>query len=325
MHARVRRHGTWTCAVVALLVAAAAGCAESKRTVRFGVTDIELIGPNFLPRWSSLQSGLQGRLHRNVQFEPYTPHQIRAHLATGIRVSFAIVDAPAYAEIARNQEDIDLLATAVNTSGDTSRVGLIITRADSPIQTVADLKGKRFDFGPAGDKVLDTMAKTALAEAGVSMSDVLTSPLLGPYRHINSYEVAKAVVYEKVPGGIVDEAAYRTWSKTGGTILLGTVSQDQLRIVHRTEPVPEMVLLASKNADPELAAEVRDYFLKDLNTNPFKRLTELGPMNVRGFRAPEPAAYAAYCRTYDAVFPAPPEFDDERTTTQPSPESTTQP
>jgi len=287
---------------VAVFAALAAGCHQDLqlRPVRVGVTRIDLIGPRLLPRWEPLRIDLglylgPGRL---LQFEVLTPRQIRVHLSSG-REAFALVNATEYAEVSRGG-DAAVLATAVNAAGKTERVGLIVTGTGSPIQSLADLKGKRFDFGPKGDPLLDTAAVCALARAGVRLSDIEKDKLLGRYHHIGSLEVARAVVYEKVPAGIVDAAEYEKWPPHGGSFLLGTVSRDQVRVLYRTEPVPEMAVVASKRADPALVEKVRKYFLEEINR---KQLAVLSWLGVNGFVPADADRYAPFAKQVNEVYP----------------------
>ncbi len=307
---RLKRQGLLTVwGLLGAIVAFSAGCQEAVRPVRVGVTKMDLIGPNLLPealfgRWEALRLdlGLYLGLDKFVHIELLKPRQIRVHLGTG-REAFAIVDAVEYAEIITGDNDV-VLASAVNGAGNTERVGLIVTRADSPVQSLGELKGKRFDFGPKGDPLMDVAAVCALSRAGVRMADIEKDKLLGEYRHLFSQDVAKAVVYEKVPAGIIDEAEYNKWPDKGGSLLLGTVSKDQLRVLDRTPPVPEMVVLASKRTDPALVAKVRNYFLEDVNK---KQLTVLTWLGVKGFRAAQREQYVPFAQLVRAVYPpAPP-------------------
>lgn len=294
----------------------AAGCQQTVRPVRVGYTKIDLIGPNLLPevlcnRWETLRLdlGLYLGLDKFVQLELLKPRQIRVHLGTG-RVAVAIVDAAEYAEVSRG-DNSTVLAVAVNPAGNTERVGLIITQANSPIQSLADLKGKRFDFGPKGDALLDVGAACTLWKAGVKREDIQKDKLLGEYRHLNSQEVAKAVAYAKSAAGIVDEAEYRKWPETGGSLLLGTVSKDQFRILHRTIPVPEMIVLASEKADPVLVEKIHKYFVEEVNR---KQLAVLSWLGVKGFRAATAEQFAPFVKLVNEVYPPPPAQADATTT-----------
>ncbi|MBN1490983.1 MAG: PhnD/SsuA/transferrin family substrate-binding protein [Phycisphaerae bacterium] len=307
------------------LIGFVAGCQEGGllRPLRVGVTKHDLITAELWPRWHWLRVDLGLYLGQVVQFEPLTPYQMRVHLGNG-RLVLAMVDAPQYAHIAGGNNHI-LLATAVNAFNATERVGLIVTRADSEIQTLADLKGKRFDFGPKDDPLLDTVALAALAEAGITRDDLEKSILFNDlFRHINSYEVAKAVAYENVAGGIIDEADYAKMPDKGGTILLGLVSKDQFRVLHRLSPMPEMVVIASKEADPVLVAKAREYFLEAVNKRPLTKI-RLGLMGIKEFRPATPEAYVPFTKWYNAVCPPeePEEFDGgEETQTSGEPQAT---
>ncbi len=281
-------------------LAMASGCQPDVRPVRVAVTRIDLVGPQLLPRWEPLRIdlGLSLGLGKLVHFEVLTPRQIRVHLGSG-RTAMAIVNAVEYAEIEPADGDV-IIAAAVNRAGTTQRTGLIVTRADSGIQSLADLKGKRFNFGPKGDPLLDTAAVCHLWKARVRLADIEQDKLLGPYRYLDSNDVAKAVAYGKPAAGIVDEAEYAKWPDKGGSVLLGIVSKDQLRILHRTDPVPEVAVVCSKKADPALVEKLRAYFLEEVNKKP---LAVLGWLGVNGFRPAEREPYAAFGRLVREVFP----------------------
>lgn len=305
-------------ALVALATLFNAGCHEKAlRPVRVGVTKFDLVGPQLLPRWSMLALDLGTRLGQPVQFETLTPHQIAVHLGTG-RIALAMVDAVEYAEIAPAENDI-VIAGTVSQRNATERVGLVITKADSPIESLAGLKGKRFDFLPHDD-TLNAAAYGCLHRVGVTKDDLARDRILGEIHHLNSFEVAKAVAYENVAAGIVDEAEFKTWPKRGGTFLLQLVSQDQFRVLQRTPAVPGTVVLASKRADPELVETAKAYFLNEVNR---KQLTVLNWMGVRGFAPVRREAYTEFHQSLKGVsLPGPdpilPLFRD-LAATQPSP------
>lgn len=287
-------------ATVGLLAALLAGCGGDLRPVRVGVTKIDLIGPQLLPRWHALQVDLALKLNRPVQFEVLSPRQIRTHLADG-RLTLALLDAVEYAQIAPAGHHV-LLATAVNSAGRTERVGLIITKSGSDVTAIDQLKGCRFDFGPKGDPLLDAAGVIALHRAGIGLDELEKSPLLGGrYRHISSGEVAKAVAYERpVAAGIIDEADYERWPEKGGVPVLGTLSRDRVRILGRTVAVPELTVVASRQADPKMIETLRRYFTVELNR---KSIGVLSWMGVRGFRPADPDGYGPFVAAVNELFP----------------------
>jgi len=286
----------------ALVLVACLGCGpEFQSPTRIGVTAIDLSPlPPFLPKRFLFHSDLQAYLDEPVVFDPMSPRQIRVHLGTG-RLKFAMLSAADYAEVAP-AGTADILAVPVNPRGRTYRQGLIIVSPKSRIQSVAELKGLRFHFMPAGD-VLNEAALGALLEAGISRKDI-DKGILGlelDTSHISSLEVAKSVVLEENVAGVIDEADYESWPERGGSLVLLRPSKEQVRIIGRTVRIPEGPFLVSHETPEELRAKVRDYLLHEVRD---KKII-LGVLGVSGFAEPiDPGEYEPYFEVYRKLHPA---------------------
>ncbi len=115
-------------------------------------------------------------------------------------MQLAMVSASDFAEISVRPV-WQIVAVPINVKGTTEHCGLIVTRADSPIKTLEDLKGKRFAFGPRNDPILHWGALKVLAGVGISAKDI-PAEIIPPFgHHFNSYECGKAVLFEGVPAG----------------------------------------------------------------------------------------------------------------------------
>lgn len=265
-----------------------------KEPVRIGVTRLQL-NPVEAP-WDGFVAALGKTLNRPVQVISYRPFQIRSQLNRGY-LDLAILSATDYAEI--GGQSCVLLAKPVNILGQTSRHGLIIVKKDSKVQAVADLKGRRFAFGPAGDAASDVAAAYALMKAGLQPGDIprelLPIPLTRRH-HMNSFEVGKAVAYEPLlDAGAVDQVAYSGWPEKGPSplvsatpipMVLQSVTRDRFRVLAETPTLPEGPIVASRKADPKLVAAVRDCLLA--GAIPAKALK---PMEWRGFVAVDAGEY----------------------------------
>jgi len=265
--------------LVALVTIAAAGCESGgsqpdlfkpladlmgmKKPVRIGVTRLHL-NPLVPAPWQPLADSLGRRLGRPVQvIGGYTPFQIGALLRTGY-LDLAFLSATDYVQV--SGEDLCIpLACPIPLGGEKTRRGLIITPKGSSITSLADLKGQRFAFGPQNDAVLHLAAADALLKAGLRPGDLALelAPLpLSRLHRLDSREVAKAVAYDDLLlAGVVDEQEYSSWPEGGGSLLLGSVSKNQFRVIGRTTPVPEGPIVASKKADPALVKSVKEFLL----------------------------------------------------------------
>lgn len=268
---------------------------QMKEPIRIGVTRVQ-INPVQVP-WDGLRADLKKKLGRDLQFVCYQPFQMRTQLEKGY-LDLAILSATEYAQIGRNQT-CTLLAKPINTLGLTSRHGLIITRKNSKLQTLADLKFQRFAFGPAGSATTDLAAAYAFMKAGLEPADIPRELLPIPMtrrHHMNSFEVAKAVAYEPLmEAGVVDSVAWATWPEKNRSptlactpipLVLQSVTRDLFRVIAETATLPEGPIVASKKADPALVAAVTKYLLSD--AIPDKALT---PMEWQGFVAVEDGEY----------------------------------
>jgi len=254
-----------------------------------------LLGPLEAAPWAPLQQAIGRELDRPVHFERSNPRSIRYHLGTG-RMQFAMVSASDYAEISLRPV-CQILAVPVNVKGTTEHCGLIVVRADSPIKDLAELKGKRFAFGPRNDPILHLAAMQTLAGAGITEKDI-PREILPPFgHHFNSYENAKAVLFEGVPAGVVDELDFESWPAKTNLLTTLSVCQDGFRVLAKTEPVPEGPILASTQADPQMVDKVRELLLSKLSGD----RAVLGKLHYKGFQPGDPALYVPYVTAYRAT------------------------
>lgn len=266
--------------------------------------------------WNPLRQSLERYLNQPVQVEVFKPFQIAAHLQSG-RIEFALLGAGEY--LATRDEFGDFGRVAALSTIRT-RQGLIVARASSNIQTMEDIRGKRFAFGPQGDPVLDQGAKDALVAAGVSLDDIQRELLPVPtafQHHISSREAAYEVVWGiGTEVGVIERAEYDAYPETGGSLLLRTFAKQNFRIVGETAPVrmetiPEGPLVVSPEADAALVARVTEYFLSIGQKQP----GVLATMGLAGFQTPSGDVNAQLARMAEAA--EPPVAPDEKTPATP--------
>ncbi len=250
------------------------------------------LGPLEAAPWTPLQQALGKELNQPVHFERSNPRSIRYHLGTG-RMQFAMVSASDYAEISLRPVS-QIVAIPVNTKGTTQHGGLIVVRAGSPIKTLSELKGKRFAFGPRNDPILHLAARQVLAREGITEKDI-PREIIPPFgHHLNSYECAKAVLFEGVPAGVVDELEFESWPAKANILTTLSVCQDGFRILGRTDPVPEGPFLAGANTDAQLVSRVRELLTAKLKGN----TAVLGKLHYSDFRSGDESVYKDYIATY---------------------------
>jgi len=288
----------------AVVLIAAVGCAQSSvEPVRFATTRGS---PNAMMHQGSLldvfetapfrvvQNGINKELGRPTQFMVLKPEQIHAHLASG-HIQFAFIDEGDEKEVLAEDAGVVIAKPAFRESAPTS-TGLFVVARDSELKDLSELKGKRVAFGPPNHPALHWKALEVIEAAGVDEKELAKQVLPIPgssQHHANSLEAAKAALFKvEADVGVVEEAEFMRWPESGGNVLAGalsiSISQDQLKVIGRTDPVllfPSGVVVASREADPELVEKVRDYLTEKVAKE--HRITEpLGLVRYAAANAP---------------------------------------
>ncbi len=129
----------------------------------------------------------------------------------------------------------------------TSYTGYIITRKDSGIKSLDDLKGRRFGFVDVKSASGYVYPKAALVEAGKNPDTYFGETLfLGSHNR----------VIEAVMQGEVDAGA--TYSEAMDAA--GADANNQLDIIFRTEPIPKDAIAAAPGVPAEVIAKLRQAF-----------------------------------------------------------------
>jgi len=177
-----------------------------------------------------------------------------------------------------------------------------VVSAQSSIQSLSDIQSRRFHFLNLGNPLNDA-ALGVLLEAGVCEQDIdhgILGLSIDTY-HINSFEAAKSVVYEKDSAGVVDESDYLSWPEKGGNFLLLSPSRDKLRVIAKTVRIPEGPFIASVKTEQKLMDRVRTFLLE---VAPSKYKVALAAMGWHGFEEPiDPASYQPFAAIYRKLHP----------------------
>jgi len=239
--------------------------------------------------WTPLASRLQRHLRKPVQVEDLAAFQVAAHLQSG-RIDFAFLAAEDYVKLA---DEFGSLGEIIAVSEVRTRRGLIVTKANSPVQSLADIRGRRFSFGPANDPVLSDAAKAALEAGGVPLDSLQKEvlPVPGSFQHhISSNESAFEIVHGLgTDAGVIEKSEYDAYPETGGSFLLRKFSKANFRVLGETAPlrvktISEGPFIASKETAPELKDDVREFLLAANR----REQPALHAMGLSAFRAPSP-------------------------------------
>jgi len=113
---------------------------------------------------------------------------------------------------------------------------LFITQTASPINKLADLKGKRFAFGDVSSTSGHLMPDYALRNAGIDPDNDLSARFTG-----NHPATAKAVESGTADAGALDESVYKALSDGG------QIDKTKVRVFFTTPPFVDYVWVARKD------------------------------------------------------------------------------
>jgi len=163
---------------------------------------------------------------------------------------------------------------------------IIITRKDSGVNSLTDLKGRSFAFGNLHSTSGNLIPRLFLYRHGVTLFD------FGRFENLETHTaVAKAVLKGKVAAGAVkDVVAYR-------------YQPHGLKLIAESEPIPSVPIVARPDAEPALIAAVRKVLLAIDPGDPkmIKRMHDWDPEFRNGFVAASAEDYAPIFKMMEDV------------------------
>lgn len=186
-------------------------------SLKFGIYTSEkptTLVKQFRPMLNYIETAMSSDLGETVRIELLVSPNYDAgikSLSDG-QVDFARLGPASYLTAKKLAPGIELLALE-NEDGDKHFHGVIFTRADSGVDTLYDLKGKRFAFGDPNSTSGRYLAQHALHQAGVGANDLAYYEYLG--RHDR---VAEAVWRGEFSAGAVKEDVFLRMQKEGRAV-----------------------------------------------------------------------------------------------------------
>ncbi len=213
-----------------------AAAATDTETLTLGVLPIES-GNKMQVRFAPLARYLQEALGKRVQLRVAADFESAIHdLGRGI-TDIACLSPSTYIE-SRRRHGTEVILKAVRNHAPYYR-SVIAAREGSPIQSLADLRGKRFGFGDVHSTSGHLMPKKMLAREGIGLQD------LGGHTFLQHHDsVAWAIINGDVDaGGLLEPIAQRFLSKG-------------LRIVATSTNIPEFNFCVRAGMAPDLKRRV---------------------------------------------------------------------
>ncbi len=207
-----------------------------------------------------LRKAMSETLKRPVQLRLYLPVTLAPNLTLGF-YDFAYVTPTCYAQT-NDRERFEVIAVSVDEAGRPERSAALVVAADAKIDKVEDLRGKRVAFGPPGDARTHLAALALLREHGLEKTDLslLLLPVPGSLKHLPKMrEIAQDVVQGSSDAGFIDEAALEALAESSDR--RDEPTRDKLRVIARTVPVPDKLVLRSPKVKAEIVSAVTDFLL----------------------------------------------------------------
>lgn len=153
--------------------------------------------------------------------------------------------------LAKQKYDVDLLLIVVRFGSPFYR-GQIITRVDSSIQTLADLKGKKFAFVDPASTSGHLYPKTLLLSKGLN-----PDRLFAQSRFAGSHNaVILSVLKGEVDAGATYDDARAAVAKTYPEVF------SKLRVIAYTQDIPNDTVSARKDLDPVLKQKIKNGLMR---------------------------------------------------------------
>jgi phosphonate transport system substrate-binding protein len=197
------------------------------------------------------------------------------------RREFDVLQANGYVYVnIRERIGATLLAREVKSDTGKDTGGLIVVRADSPIKTLSDLKGKKMIFGPAFSPGGYLTQYYTMLSSGLD-----PEKLLGAYTFLPGAWQHEKVVYSILYGAT--EAGAVKFGDIERMESEGKVRKSDFRVLAASEPVPNCTVFALPHVDAATGAKVREALLRLSSDNYAsvggERLNVLKRDGVRGY------------------------------------------
>jgi len=198
-------------------------------------------------RFRALTNYLSEKVGANFEFVPVDTHDVEKRFKSG-EFAFTHTNSLLYV-VLKERFDVTLIASEKRGSFGAKTGGAIIARKGGSIAKLADLKGKRFAFGPM------------LAPTGfLAEYDLLLKGGIDPERDLIYTIPSGTYKHEKLIYGVL----YGQYDAAAAPVLdleimtrEGKIKADDFTIVAQTAVIPYCTFAAAKTTDPALVEKVR--------------------------------------------------------------------
>jgi len=223
--------------------------ARAEGVIRMAVAPVISPRETFNSRYRDLLDYIGRELGLPVELvQGKTYAEINDMVRTG-DVTFAFVCTNPYLQ-GRDDFGMELLA-APEVNGETTYYSYLVVRADSPFDSLADLRGSTFAFSDPLSNSGRLAPVYQLALAGETPESFFSRSIF-TYAHDNSI---KAVAENLVDGAAVDSLVYDYWVKTGSDFTSKT------KVIEKWGPYGINPVVVRPGLDPALKQQLREVLL----------------------------------------------------------------
>ncbi len=229
---------------LAMITTPARSASSETVSLTFGVYQSDkatVMYRKFIPVLEYLQEAMESRLGRpvDIRLRIFKGYEEANDAIVAGDVDFVRFGAASYVRAKERNARLQLLALEER-EGKTFFYGVIIVPADSPVQSLADLKGKRFAFGNRNSTIGRYLSQGELAQAGIRARDLAAHDFLE--RHD---KVFMAVAMGDYDAGAVKETTLKRYGSHG-----------PVRILHRF-PLVTKPWIARAGLNAEVGRAIR--------------------------------------------------------------------
>ena len=201
-----------------------------------------------LKKFNPLADYLTQRLHRPVTVQISKDYAAHLNEVGRNQVDIAYMGPASYVEMVAKYGAKPLLAR-LEINGKPTFRGALVKAANSPLNTLADLQGKRFAFGSTHSTMGHLVPRHMLLEVGVTVDKLAAHEFLD-----NHENVVLSVLSGEFDAGAVKEDVFKKYQPRGLALLTWTPEISEHLFVVRSD-LPEATIEALRQALWTLAQE----------------------------------------------------------------------
>jgi phosphonate transport system substrate-binding protein len=233
--------------LLAIFTLAWAGISGAQQTLKVSAIPDEA-PTELLRKFTPLGKYLESKIGMKVEFTPVTDYAATVEALAGKKVDMVWYGGFTFVQthLRTNKTAIPL----VQREEDEKFKSVFITKAGSPIKSLADLKGKNFTFGSVSSTSGHLMPRYFLQQQGIDPDRDMRIAFSGAH-DATAFQVA---------GGKVDAGALNisVWNKL---VEEKKINADEVKVFYTTPPYFDYNWTVRGDLDPALVAKLRDAFL----------------------------------------------------------------